>query len=297
MGEIIALITACCWAGSSIFFTSASKKIAPLLVNRLRLVLAAALLMLAHLAVFGTPIPLAVERERWLWLGLSGIIGLALGDTFLFQCYALLGNRLGTLIMAAVPVISSVEAWLLLGEKLGAAEMAGIALCVGGIVIVVLERGNGSGTARTRAQYVGGILAGVLSALCQATGLALAKRGLGGGFSALSGVTMRMLTAMLALWIAALLTGAARSTLRTGFANPAALRVIAAGTLVGPVVGVWLSLLAIQLSNVGVASTLMALTPVLLLPVARWGYHERVSLRAVAGTVVALLGVALIFIL
>ena len=82
-----------------------------------------------------------------------------------------------------------------------------------GIVIVVLERGNGSGTARTRAQYVGGILAGVLSALCQATGLALAKRGLGGGFSALSGVTMRMLTAMLALWIAALLTGAARSTL------------------------------------------------------------------------------------
>ena len=131
MGELAALGTAFCWAFSSIFFTSSSKEAGAIPVNRIRLVFAVLLLLVFHTLITGHPLPLDAEPFRWIWLGLSGIVGLVLGDTLLFQAYYLIGNRLGTLIMSGVPVISSLAAWLLLGEKLNLISIGGIALCTG----------------------------------------------------------------------------------------------------------------------------------------------------------------------
>jgi drug/metabolite transporter (DMT)-like permease len=47
---------------------------------------------------------------------------------------------------------------------------------------------------------------------------------------------------------------------------------------------------------VGVAQTLMALPPVLILPLARVIYKEHISVRAVLGAGVAVGGVALLFV-
>jgi drug/metabolite transporter (DMT)-like permease len=97
IGEIAALGTAMCFSASSIFFTQAGKKYGPLVSNRLRLVVAVIVLVILNWVLYGSPFPIDAGIERWLWLGSSGIIGLAIGDLFLFQAYVTIGARLGLL--------------------------------------------------------------------------------------------------------------------------------------------------------------------------------------------------------
>ena len=298
MGEIAALATAFCWAFSSIFFTSTSKEAGAIPVNRIRLVFAVLLLLVFHTLITGHPLPLDAEPFRWIWLGLSGIVGLVLGDTLLFQAYYLIGNRLGTLIMSGVPVISSLAAWLLLGEKLNLLSIAGIALCTAGIVVVVMERtpGTGNATHHEKRQYILGVLCAIGGAVGQAGGLVLAKKGLADNFPSISGVVIRMLTAMIFMWVITLFMGQVKQTLQKALNNSKLIMKIASGTVIGPFLGVWLSQIAVQQSYVGIASTLMAMTPIVILPISRFYYKEKISLRAVIGTVIALIGVAIIFI-
>jgi drug/metabolite transporter (DMT)-like permease len=294
MGEAAALLTAFCWVGSSLFFTNAGRLVGSMVVNRIRLVVAVLLLILAHSILLGRVIPVDAGIDRWMWLGASGIVGLVLGDAALFQAFVLIGPRIGTLIMSLVPVISALIAWSFLGERLQLLETAGILIAVAGIAAVVSERGNG-GLAVDRKQYLTGVLFGLLGAVGQAVGMVLAKRGLAGDFPALSGVLLRMITAMVVLWAFTLLRGQARTTLIAVTTNNRAFRSIVGGSIAGPFLGVWFSLIAIQTTYVGIASTLMALTPVIMLPVVKWGFKERVSRWALGGTLVSLTGVAIIF--
>jgi drug/metabolite transporter (DMT)-like permease len=72
---------------------------------------------------------------------------------------------------------------------------------------------------------------------------------------------------------------------------------LAGGAFFGPFVGVWLSLLAVRNAPVGIASTLMALSPIILIPLDHWVFDEKISLRSVVGTIVALGGAAVIFVI
>ena len=298
MGELAALATAFCWAFSSIFFTSSSKEAGAIPVNRIRLVFAVLLLLVFHTLITGHPLPLDAEPFRWIWLGLSGIVGLVLGDTLLFQAYYLIGNRLGTLIMSGVPVISSLAAWLWLGENLSLRSIAGIAVCTGGIMVVVMEHtpANGNDTHHQKRQYILGVLCAIGGAIGQAGGLVLAKKGLADNFPSISGVIIRMVTAMAFMWVITFFMGQVKETLRKTLNNSRLILRIAGGTVIGPFLGVWLSQIAVQRTYVGIASTLMAVTPIVVLPISKFYYKEKISYRAVIGTVIALVGVAIIFI-
>jgi drug/metabolite transporter (DMT)-like permease len=295
MGELAGLCTSFFWALSSIFFTRAGKQIGSVNVNRIRLVFAVILVMGAHLVTEGTFLPLSASPSRWLWLGLSGLVGLALGDTFTFQAYVMIGNRLGTLVMALSPVIGVLIGWILMGEHLALVEVAGVLLSVGGVALVVLKSRSGNGAPHDRRHYAIGILCALGGAGCQAGGLALAKQGLGGDFPAISGLVIRMIVSLVAIWAVALVMGQMKSTWLAAKCNPAAIRSVASGAFVGPFLGVWFSLMAVQLTYVGIASTLTSLAPVFLLPISRWVFKEEVSRWAVAGTVIAMSGVAVIF--
>jgi drug/metabolite transporter (DMT)-like permease len=54
-------------------------------------------------------------------------------------------------------------------------------------------------------------------------------------------------------------------------------------------------LIAIQFTEIGVASTLMALPPVFMVPIGHYVFGERIGWPSIAGTLVAILGVALLF--
>lgn len=297
LGELAALTTAAAWAFSSLFFTAASRRVGALVVNRTRLVLAVLLVGAAHWASFGQPFPFGAEAYRFAWLGLSAIVGLVIGDSLLFQCYILVGTRLGVLLFALGPVFGALLAWLLLGERLSPVELAAMALALAGVTWVVLER-QGAGLKTPRAAgYFRGILYGVGAQLCQALGLVMAKRGLAAGFPALSGVMIRMVVGMTVLWALTAIAGQAGATIRRVRGDRRALAAMFGGAFLGPFLGVWMSLVAVQMARVGIASTLMAMTPVISLPLVRWVLKERVTYRALLGTLLAMAGVAVMILL
>ena len=297
MGEIAALAASFCWAFNSIQFTLAGQRVGSRVVNRVRLILAALYLSLAHLLLRGELWPIHAEPFRWGWLGLSGVIGLVIGDACLFQAFLFIGPRRSMLLMTLVPVVSALMAWGWLGETLRPAEVGAVLLTVGGIAWVVAERQrgqSGSGPAGREHHYALGVLLGLGGALGQALGLVTAKQGVAGDFPSLSATVIRMLVAAVVMWLLTLVRGQVGSTWRA-LGDGRARLFLVGGSLIGPFAGVWLSMVAVQHAQVGVASTLMALSPIILIPLDHWVFHEPISPRSVAGTVVALAGATILF--
>ena len=207
LGEIAALGTSVCWTFTSIFFTLSGRRVGSVIVNQARLLLAVLLLAATHLLVLGSWLPNQADPYRWFWLGMSGVIGLALGDGFLFQAFVMIGPRRSMLLMALVPIMSTLSAWLFLGETLSTVEIVAIGLTVGGVAWVVSER-EANDVRVDRRHYWLGVSAGLGGALGQALGLVASKKGMVGGFSPLSATLMRMLVAM-AVIVAALAVSSA----------------------------------------------------------------------------------------
>lgn len=298
LGELAALGTATLWSVSSIFFAIGSRRVGSMIVNRIRLALAVLFVGAMHWLLFGRPFPVEAELYRYGWLGLSALIGLVLGDGLLFQCYVLVGPRIGVLLLSLSPVFSTALAWIFLGERLTPVELVAMAIALGGVAWVVLERGRRQVTqAGSNRDYALGIAFGLGAAFCQSANLVIAKQGLGGGFPALSGTMIRMSIAVVAIWAWATVLGEAGRTIRKVCADGQATRALLGGAFAGPFLGVWLSMIAIQSARIGIASTLMAMTPVLSLPLVRIVFQERVTARAVIGTLTAMTGVAAMILL
>ena len=297
MGEIAALGTSLAWSLTSIQFTLAGRRIGSQAVNRVRLVLALLYLSLAHLLLQGELWPTHAEAFRWGWLGLSGVVGLVLGDACLFQSFVLIGPRRAMLLMTLVPVIGALQAWGWLGETLHPAKVVAVLLTVSGIAWVVSEKQTKQPSdtpTRDNAQYALGLLLGACGALGQASGLVLSKKALGDDFSPLSATLIRMMVAAVAIWLLALVQRQAGKTLHA-LRDRKARRYLAGGALTGPFIGVWLSMVAVQNAHVGIASTLMSLPPIILIPLSYWVFRERISPRSIGGAIIALAGVAAIF--
>lgn len=297
LGELAALTTSLCWSATASFFTVASRQIGSVAVNRTRLALAVVLLSLTHWAVRGSLVPLAAEPERWFWLGSSGVVGLVMGDAFLFQAFVWVGPRIGMLMMSLAPIIAALLALVFLGEKLVPLQWLAITITLAGVATVVLDRRRPATVPGERPNFVRGIAFGFGAAAGQAIGLILAKRGLEGNFDALSGNLIRMIAAAGVIWITAVLMRRAGDTLIRVRAGKRVLLPIIGGAVTGPYIGVWLSLIAIQRTEIGIASTLMALPPVFLLPIGRIAFKESIGFQAILGTLVAISGVAMLFLI
>ncbi|MFN2162819.1 MAG: DMT family transporter, partial [Candidatus Promineifilaceae bacterium] len=291
--QLAALGTAVMWSLTAVFFSYSGRRVGSQVVNRSRLLFAFIFLSFAHLILQGTLFPWDAQPFRWFWFAISSILGLVLGDTFLFQAYVLIGPRLSMLLMSTVPIYSVIFGWLLFGEQISSVELAGILLAVSGIAWVVSEK-RAQQTVVENKQYRKGIIFGLAGALGQVANLVTARYGLVGGYPAISASIIRILIAMIILWLVAALTRQVRYTLEK-WRDRKAFRAIVAGAFVGPFLGIWLSLIAVQNARLGIAATLMALPPILLIPIEYIAYRQRASRRAIVGTVVAILGVALIF--
>lgn len=283
------------FSASSIFLTLVSRRVGAMNVNRLRLILATGWLLLAHL-LLRTPLPLQVESQRWFWLSISGILGLVMGDLFLFQAYIWIGPRLTALLMALSPAVAVLLAWAITGETLTLLQVTGVLLTMGGITWVVSGRNNATPqTSADRRHYLLGILCGLGAATGQALGLVTARLGTAGGFPAISATLIRMVAAAVLMWTLTFFSRQASATIQSFARQPQAFWLALAGSFFGPFLGVTLSLYAIQHTAVGIASTLTSLSPVILLPVSYIFFKERFGWQAVAGTLLAMAGVAMLF--
>jgi drug/metabolite transporter (DMT)-like permease len=298
LGETAAVITSGLWTFSSLFFTAAGKRIGSLNVNAYRTLMAIAFLLFTHLILLGTIFPLA-SGGQWLWLGLSGIVGLGIGDSGLFAAYVMIGPRRTLLLMALAPVFASFGAYFMLGETLPAVAVIGIALTISGVAVVILEREEHSGEAPvSRATKVYGVICGLVAAIGQGGGLVLAKKGIDfnpvSTLNPVSATLMRMVLGACSIWLVMLAAGRFPG-LRSAVNNREGMRETAVAAFLGPFLGVTLSLLAVTYTETGIAQTLLSLMPVMIIPVVWVLYRQKTSWRGILGAAIAVIGVSILF--
>jgi len=245
----------------------------------------------------GNLIPFKICSYACLYLALSGIIGLAIGDSFLFRAFVILGTRLTLLIFTISPIIAAIAAWIMLGEILGLSAILGIAVTLAGVAWVTAERSyqNSMTQYADKGSKTFGIIMAVLGAAGQAVGLVLAKAGMADGLAPLPATFVRMVSAGLAIWMFSLLRRDIKETFAK-FKDKKALLLAACGSICGPFLGVWMSLVAVKNTEAGIAAAIMATVPVLVIPLVIIVYKEKVSVRAVFGAVLASAGVIILFI-
>lgn len=298
MGDTAAVITSCLWTGSSILFTTAGRRIGFLSVNAYRSLMAALLLVLAHIFFLGSVLP-AVSNAQWFWMGLSGVIGLGIGDFGLFAAYVLIGPRRSTLIMASSPIFASIGAYLMLGETFSYLASLGIAVTIAGIIVVLFEREN----ERTEIVDGGkrktwGIIAAFVAALGQGVGLVFSKKGMYLGenlaMNPVSAAMIRMTIATLFVWTCVFFLRKLPELQKTT-RDKKGLKYLAAGAIIGPFLGMTLSMFAVAYTETGIAQTLMSLMPLFIIPLLWVFYKEKTNPRGILGAVFAVVGVAILF--
>lgn len=303
-GELAGLATAILWALTAIYFSQAGRLVGSFTVNKIRLLLAVVLYAGFSLVTTGNLYPQNINEQQLFWLGLSGIVGLIIGDGCGFKALVMIGPRLATLIYASTPIMTTIIAWFFLDEKLSLMNVVGIVITIGGLTWVVMERRfdsnnyfNLSKDHPDSGSLLKGVLLGLVAALGQATGLVLAKHGMfhaGGIVEPLPASYVRMAVSLGGIWIITAVRGQLFTTMRT-MKNSRALSLCAAGALFGPFLGVWMSLVAVKYIPAGLAATLNSTTPVMILPLVMLWHKERITLRATLGAIVTVCGVAIIF--
>jgi drug/metabolite transporter (DMT)-like permease len=300
LGQLFALLTAVCWAQNSIVFGMAGRRVGAPAVAHVRLWIAMPAVLLVHLVFTGRVLPLHLAPSVYLYLVLSGLMGFFIADLCIFRAFVVLGHRETMVVMTLSPIFAAVLSWVFLYEALGVLQIAGILVTVAGVACVVSARsGPRRKSAHVRSAGAAGTAVGVglatAGALAQAVGLALAKAVLTDDVHPVSANVVRISAGLFGLVVFAL----ARREFRADFAkmrDRTSLLLTGSGAIVGPVMGIIFTLYGLRLAPVGVVTTIMQITPVILLPVDRFVFRMSVSGTAVIGTVLAVAGAAMLFV-
>ncbi len=287
IGEIAALLVSFTWTGSALFFEKAGKQIGSLQVNIIRLFLAVVFLGVATLFTRGMFFPMDATAYNWFWLAVSGIVGFFIGDLMLFKSYSVIGSRTASLIMSLHPMMTAFIGWIFLSEVLSFKSIIAIIISLAGIMIAIFNTNM-----KLNIPFKGFLLA-FTAALGQAAGLILSKKGIG-DYDAMAATQIRAIFGFVSFAIFITVLGR-WGKVKTALKNKEGMQAATIGTVFGPFVGVSLSLFAIQHTQTGIASTLMALVPVLIIFPSSIMFKEKITARQVVGAVISLIGVSLFF--
>ncbi len=292
LGELAALAAALCWCFNSLAFEAAGKRVGSLAVNYFRIFVAFPLLTLTAWLIRGTALPLDAPPAAWFWLTISGLLGFVLGDIFLFQAFVEIGARISLLFKSMGPPITGLLSFLILREKISSVGVLGIFLVMLGISLVILSRNPEERKVKLN-RPLRGVLFAVLGALGDALGMVFSKLGMG-SYDALAATQIRLLAAFLAF--SAIITLRKKwPAMAAAVRDPKALRFIALGAVLGPFLGVAAALFALQHTAAGIVSSLTSLSPVLIIPFAVLILKEKVLPKEIAGALISICGVLLLF--
>ena len=302
------MVVAVSWTVTALFADKASHRLGSTTTNILRLALASVFLSVILWIGVGHPYPVYADAKAWAWLSASALVGYVFGDWCLFNCYLSIGARFGQLFMTLAPPIAAIAGWAILGETLTWKSGIAMAVTLCGIAISILSRGEGHHV--KLALPLKGVLLGLGAGLGQGVGLVLSKVGMEHYAEVIppeAPGSMGTLLPFASTMIRALVGGAGflllmalqkkTSELKSATHDRKGLGYVLILTLFGPVLGVSLSLMAVHYTSAGIASTLMALTPVFILIPYAFIYKQRIRFREILGVVVSMTGVALFFLL
>jgi drug/metabolite transporter (DMT)-like permease len=287
IGEIASLLTAICWTLSAIYFEKAGRRIGSLSVNIIRIFLGVIFLGITTYFTRGMFFPMDATAYNWFWLGISGIVGFFLGDLFLFKSYTIIGSRTSQLVMSLAPMITAIIGWFFLHEILSFQSILGIVVSVAGIMIAV------AGKKLTLNVPLRGFLYALGGALGQAVGLILSKKGMG-DYDAVAATQIRAIVGFAAF--ATLVTFMKRwKRVLFTIRDKKGMKATTIGAIFGPFIGVALSLYAVQHTSTGIASALMALTPIFIIVPSAIMFKEKITAPQVIGAVISIIGATIFF--
>ncbi|WP_372808155.1 DMT family transporter [Pontiella sp.] len=305
-GHFFAICCTLCWAVTAVSFAYAGRRVGSLPVNIIRLVMGVAFFALISAVRFGTLWPADATPHQWLWMSISGFIGFFLGDLFLFRAFLLIGTRLSMLMMTLAPLFTSLLAWLMLGEALSPAGLLGMALTMGGIALVVGERG-GAKDEQAPVSKTKGLLFALLGAMGQGSGAVLAKLGMARSFEelpamlagdappldAFQATQIRVTIAMLSFIVLVTLLRSHRRVLKA-HTDWRAMIALLIGAFLGPFLGATLFNKSLQYVPSGITQTIVATVPIVIMPLTLWIEKDQISRRAVLGSAIAVSGIFLL---
>lgn len=306
LGELIALGVAVSWTATALFADIASHRLGALTLNLIRMILSLIMLSLLLWFTTGSLVPVGADASAWGWLLLSGVVGYVFGDYCLFNSYIVFGSKYGQLFMTLAPPTAGITGWLFLGEVMTWHSWLAMLVTLSGIAFTILVRGEGH---KLKLKLpLKGILFGVGAGVGQGVGLVLSKIGLNCYEQSLpvslnpavetmipfAGTYIRALAGLVGFFLILALRHSL-GDMRTALRDRKGMTYATLTTFFGPFIGVSLSLMAVQYAHAGVASTLMALTPVLIIVPYSIINHQKISVKEVLGTLITMTGVAMFF--
>lgn len=291
--DLAALGAALCFALSPLLAVAPVAAIGPFAFNLTRQSIVAAILAAVVVITGGWQ---GITAAQITALALSGLVGIFLGDTFLFFGMERLGPRRNGALFALNAPFAALLGWAFLGEALPAMAVGGIALAAAGVALAVLGRPGRSGQHRfeaVRGPLWQGIGFGLLGASGQALGTLIARPAMAGGVDPFTASLIRSTVSVAAL--AVLMGAAPRRFHAKGPVDGRVLRQVLLSGLVAMVAGMTLLMFALQGGKVGIVSTLSASSPVLILPILWIATRARPSATSWAGAALTVAGLALIF--
>lgn len=291
LGEFSALMTACLWVVSGVFFEKAGKRSGSQAVAYLRMIFAFFLICGMLWILRDNPLPTDASPSAWLWLSLSGLVGFVIGDLFLFEAYVRIGTRISLLLMSFSPVLTGVLGYLFFDEVLSPISVMGIFLTLAGIAVVVLTKGEQNRLHLRVDPY--GVFCGIMGAVGQSLGTILSKQGMG-TYDAFAATQIRIIAAIAGYSIF-FLVGRHWQKLISLLKDVKATLFTAAGALFGTTLGVGFSLLAIQHTQTAIAAAIMSIMPVLIIPVNRILFKEKITWSEILGAGITVAGVVLLY--
>lgn len=295
LGIAAAFGTLICWTIGTFAFTQASKNEVPLIVNRVRLLFAWIVLTVICLFSGINLIDFYALPEQFLWLALSGIIGLTIGDYFAFNAFKEIGSSKASLFSTFAPAAALLFGMVLLGEQINEIGLFGMSVSFSGITWFVWVNGKKVESNEKQNHEWKGIVFAILGAVCQGVGLVLAKRGMNlSPINPIDATWMRMLSATATTYLIGTFRTNVWKELKTVCKNTKALYPMLVGTAFGPVAGVSFSLLAAQNLEVSLAQTIFSLLPLSVITFAALSGRESVNRNSIFAAIISILGVVIL---
>jgi len=225
-----------------------------------------------------------IGAQAYFYLALSGLLGIALADTFFFSALKEIGPRALVLLMTIGQVFTVILAVILLGERLPLNGWIGIAMIISGITIGMLSGASGKGRSSSK-----GIVFGLISVISMSVSVILVKKGLE-GTPTVYATFIRMLAGTLGMFLMGIVTGRLKTWV-TPFRDRSLIWKFFLAVCVITFGGFWLSIVAFKYTSVAVANSLISTEPIFIIPLSVIFLKEKLTSRAVAGAVIATAGV------
>lgn len=294
LGQLLALVTATCWAQNSITYKYLGTYVGSDAVAHIRMWIALPAILLLTFFTEGMFFPTNLSLQTYLILFASGAIGYFITDMMMFYAYVYLGARETMVIMTLSPVATAIFSYFLFDEHLIASQILGILLTIAGVVVMVVfsmrHRIKGKDD---KAKALGFLLA-ILGSILQSVSFLLAKFALD-ATGPVSSNLLRNIGGLLAFILYNFIIKRNAKQQFAAFKNPKFFLLLFFAAMIGPVLGMSSQMKAFTLAPVGIVTTITQITPIILLPVDKFIFHKKLTTSSIVGTFVSILGVAILF--